>query len=310
MSGISTQRAFQRAQDQLGRGQVPQAIDTLAGLLGDDPEHADAHALLAICLVRRKRLHAARMEAEQALALDPDSVFSHQAAAVVASADRRFSQAEHHLAQALAIEPESVQVLELQARHYAYWGRMDQARDAVARALVLAPGHPDVLALEAEVALRAGDIATAGQSARAALAQDPEQLAALVALGHVALANGQADQAREHLSWALSLDPNDSGAIELLCALKARHSPLLGLWWRFQRFVATGSTTRMVALLLGFFLAYRTAYILLVDQGQQQFATPLQVAWLAFCAYTWVAPAMFRRMVERELSDVRLRPDF
>ena len=74
-------RLFNHAVAQLGRGQVDAAIETLARLLGQSPDDADAHALRALCLLRRKRLHAARLEAGTALSLEPDSVFAHRAMA-------------------------------------------------------------------------------------------------------------------------------------------------------------------------------------------------------------------------------------
>ena len=32
--------------------------------------------------------------------------------------------------------------------------------------------------------------------------------------------------------------------------------------------------------------------------------------WMGICVYSWVAPGMYRKMLERELATVRLRPDF
>jgi len=39
-------------------------------------------------------------------------------------------------------------------------------------------------------------------------------------------------------------------------------------------------------------------------------ARGLRVAWLGLCAYTWYAPAHFRRMLARALGTVRLDPRF
>jgi hypothetical protein len=36
----------------------------------------------------------------------------------------------------------------------------------------------------------------------------------------------------------------------------------------------------------------------------------LEWGWLAFCAYTWIAPGLFKRMLERDLGSVVLDPDF
>ncbi len=307
---MDTQRLLQLAQDQLNRGQAEAAIETLAMLLGFEPEHADAHALLALCLVRRKRLHAARLEAERSLELAPEELLPHLAAAAVAGADRRFSVAEEHLRQAQAIAPESG-LVELQlARHYRYWGKAEQAARHAARAVTLAPDDPDMLAEAGENALDRRDLDAAIDLAQQALERDPEHVDALVLLGRCELARGDAEAAREHAIWALQLEPTDAPALALLCGIKARESLWMGLWWRFQSFVGTGSGTRAILLLLGIFLAYQAATILVAHAGRQDIADALQVAWLAFAAYTWVAPSWFQRALRKEMDEVRLRPDF
>ena len=303
-------RLFNHAHDQLARGQVQDAIDTLANLLGSDPEHAPAHALLAICLVRRKRLHAARLEAERSLELDPEGVFPHLAAAAVAGADRRFPVAEGHLLTARALDPGSVDVEIQLARLYHFWGKSTQAAEHAAHAMTLAPDEPDALALSGEIAFAGGDVDTAATRAAEGLALDPEHVDSLVLLGQCDLSRGQTRQAREHAFWALQLDPTDPGALALLCAIKARESFWTGLWWRFQSFVSSGSGTRTILLLLGMFMVYRVTVILVVDAGREDIADVLRIAWLAFAAYTWIAPEWFNRALRKEMEQVQLRRDY
>jgi tetratricopeptide (TPR) repeat protein len=307
---MNSHRLLRHAQDQLARGQVEASIETLATLLGADPDHADAHGLLALCLVRRKRLHAARLEAERSVALDPEGVLPHLAAAAVASADRRFDVAESHLQAARSIDPESATVEIQLARLYLFWGRPKDAATHAAHAIALEPDDQDALALAGEVAFHRGEHAEAARYAQAALETDPEHVDSLVLLGHCELAAGNAAAAREHSLWALQLDPTDAGALELMCAIKARESFWLGLWWRFQTFLTSGSGTRTILLLLGMFLVYRVAEILLQDAGRQDIADTLRIAWLAFAAYTRVAPEWFRRTLRKEMDEVRLKPDF
>ena len=303
---MESRRLFNHAHDQLARGQVEAAIETLANLLGSDPEHAPAHALLAICLVRRKRLHAARLEAERSLELDPEGVFPHLAAAAVAGADRRFPVAEQHLQAARALDPGSADVEIQLARLYHFWGKASQAAEHAA----LAPDDPDALALSGEIAFARGDVGTAATLAAEGLALDPEHVDSLVLLGQCELSRGHGAQAREHAVWALQLDPTDEGALALLCAIKARESFWAGLWWRFQSFVSSGSGTRTILLLLGMFMAYRITVILAVDIGRENIADVLRIAWLAFAAYTWIAPEWFRRALRKEMEQVQLRRDY
>jgi tetratricopeptide (TPR) repeat protein len=301
---------LRRAGAQLARGQVDAAIETLAMLLGDEPDDADAHALLALCLARRKRLHAARMEAETSLQLDPENVFAHRAMALVLSFSRRFQEALKHLQAAQALAPDDALVeIDLAGLHLA-WQHVDAALPHAQRARELLPDSEEPLVMLARVAAEGGRRDQAEALAREALEIDPESVDALVIVGDAALAAGRVDDAREHAAWALQQDPEHAGALELICSIKARQSPWIGLWWRFQAFVTSGGGTRAVAILLGIFLSYKTGAIVLEEYGRPDAAQLLRYVWLGFCVYTWVAPEVFLRALRRELQQVRLRPDF
>ena len=82
-----------------------QAIESLTLALGEDVDNARAHALLAICLVDRRRLAAAQHEAQAALRLAPQHWFSHLAAGKVHYAQRRPAQAEEHFKAAVELAP-------------------------------------------------------------------------------------------------------------------------------------------------------------------------------------------------------------
>ena len=298
------------AQDQLERGQVLEAIETLASLLGEDPDDAQAHALLSICLVRRKRLHAAGLEAASALQLAPETAFPHIAAASVASASRRFEEAKQHLLTAASIDGDSALVERELARLHLYWGHVAEARQHAARSLELEPGSPDGLTLLGEISRADGEWQEAAMLAQQALEADPEHVDALVLLGTCELQAGRTAQAREHAVWALRLDADDAGARTLLCSIKARSNPLMGLWWRFQSMITSGGTTRAIMLLVGMYLVYRASLIMLADQGETRLTTLLSYLWLGFCMYTWVAPGMFARSLAKEMEEVRLRREF
>lgn len=301
---------FRHAQLMLERGQTEQAMDALTELLGDDPDDGDAHALLAICLVRRKRLHAARLEAQRAAELDPESVFAHLAMGGVLFARREFALAEQHLSSALELDPESDQPHAQLARLYDAWGKPDDAMAHALRACELAPASASNWALRGSLEHSAGNRVAALEHAVSALEIDPEHLDALVLAGHCELASGNAHSAHEHAVWALQIDPTDEGPLTLLGAIKARQSIFLGAWWRFQSFMTAGSSRRMLLLLVGIFLVYRIVLIALGNNGMDHLVTPLAIVWLGFCAYTWFAPTLFWKSVKREMESVTLRSDY
>ncbi|WP_190285605.1 tetratricopeptide repeat protein [Montanilutibacter psychrotolerans] len=310
MSDAHQAYQLELAEEQLDRGQVDTAIHSLTRLLGEDPEHAGAHALLALALLRNKRLYAAQTEARRALELEPELLMAQLAAAMIAIAQRRFRDAERQLHDARALYPDAPAVDDALARLYSAWGRDAEALDHNRRACELAPDDVHFLSLRSRLEFDRGNRDIAAQLARNALQLDPESVEALSVLGHCALAAGRPDDARAHAAWALQVDPTDSNALALLGSIKARQSWVLGVWWRFQSFLSAGSRTRTVLSLLGMYLAYRAALLALDDNGHPDWQMPLSALWLGFCVYTWVAPGLFWRSVRRELQQVRLRPGF
>lgn len=310
MSGAHTQRLLAHAEEMLQQGHVDQTIDVLTRILGEDPDEADAHALLALALIRRKRLHAAQLEADAAAALDPDSLTVHLAMAAILTVRRQFPQAEKELLIAAEMAPASGGVHAQLARLYRAWGRDRDAMANAIQACELQPGSASHWALRAGLEYASGNRELAREHAAAALETDPEHVEALIVLGHCDLAAGRTDAARSHAAWALQNDPTDEGALTLLCAIKARRSPALGLWWRFQNFLLAGSQQRTILLLVGMYLIYRVLLIAFEHNGYEGWLTWLSLAWLGFCAYTWVAPGIFWKSVNRELRTVSLSRDY
>jgi Flp pilus assembly protein TadD len=306
MSDPQMQRLMAHAHDLLERGQIDRAIDCLTNLLGEHPDESDAHALLAIALIRRKRLYAARLEADTAARLDPDSLHAHIALAAVLEAQRKFVEAERELSLAEQMAPESATVQAQLASLYRAWGRKRDAMDRAVRACELDPEDHEHQALRAWLEYEAGNRAAARAYAVSALEADPALIDALVVLGHCDLADGRVERAHEHAVWALQNDPTDERALTLLCAIKARRSPLLGLWWRFQNYLSAGSQRRTILLLVGAYLVYRVLGIALNDNGYDTWLPWLTSAWFGFCAYTWIAPSLFWKSVKHELESVSL----
>jgi hypothetical protein len=126
----------------------------------------------------------------------------------------------------------------------------------------------------------------------------------------VALALGDVEKARAHALAALKNDAMHGGAVLLLASCHARASFVLGLWWRWHAWMTSLGEQRQIFALVATFVAARLVVIGLGETGYEDAAQIVSWAWLAFCAYTWVGPTLFRRAVAKELADVRLRPGF
>lgn len=225
-------------------------------------------------------------------------------------ARREFVAAERHLLFAVELEPMDDSPHAQLARLYLAWGKEATAMEHAKQACELSPDTAGNWALVGLIEFSRGDRSAARLHGVQALELDPEHVDALVLVGHCDLSAGEAESAREHAVWALQSDPTDRGALTLLGAIKARRSPALGLWWRFQNFISAGSSRRSLLLLVGMYLTYRVVTIALADNGLQHLVMPLSIAWLAFCVYTWFAPSLFWKSVRREMETVVLRPDY
>jgi len=267
----------------------PQAAEeALKEALSLEPQSAPAHALLAMCLLSLRRLHAAEHEARLALGLAPDAALPHLVLGQILFARRRLRQAEEHLARAAVLDPDDPDHHRALASLLDFTGRRREGRAALAE----------------------GRLLQARARAQEALEQAPEHGEALVLMGNVLLRQGDVERAREHAHWAVRQDPTDRGALHLLASVKARSNPFLGLWWRWTAWMGTtGDGTEMLVVIVPFLL-YRVGEVALKNAGLANAAQLLQWVWMAIVAYTWFAPAIFRRMLQKELSEVRLKPGF
>ena len=85
---------IERARLLMAQERHPQAAEVLREALADDPEDAEAHALLSWCLVRAKDLPGAEAAAKSAIGLAPDSPFVHFTHALALFEGDRYDDAE------------------------------------------------------------------------------------------------------------------------------------------------------------------------------------------------------------------------
>jgi Flp pilus assembly protein TadD len=302
-----TDRELERAEHQRSIGQLDGAIDTLKRVLTREPDNGDAHALLAICLLGKRRLHAARIEGDMALTLAPESVLSHWVGAELAIAGRKFDAAEGHVERLLSASPQSAEFHRLKARLLSLTGRDRQRLPVLEQALACDPNDPETLAELADHHRVSGNLDEAERCAREALGISAENASALIALGHVMLARGDIGQARELALSALQADPENVGGLSLLTAIKARTSLFLGLWWRYATWGArVGPTKNIIVLLVAYFI-FRVLLIVTSEAGSDQASVAISVVWLAIVVYSFVGPTLFNRALKKELESVRLR---
>ncbi|HEU0034821.1 MAG TPA: tetratricopeptide repeat protein [Kofleriaceae bacterium] len=286
------------------------AIDLCRSALTIDPDHAQAHALLALALLGAKRLAGAEIESRLALTSDPDLALAHYAAASVLFARRKLDDAWAHCLIALQANTHDVDAHVLGASIRDLRGEPGAARELLEQALAIEPAHTDALVRFARLELDAHRYDLAARYADEALRTKPEDIGAHVIAGFVELVRGDDARAEEHARFALNQDSTDRSALHLWAAIKAHRSWTLGLWWRLNTWVSLRSERGQIAMLIGSFVVVQLAIILSGAVGLPMLERFLRWSWLGFCAYTWFAPELFKRWLANDLGKVTLDPDY
>ncbi|MEM7352079.1 MAG: tetratricopeptide repeat protein [Acidobacteriota bacterium] len=298
------------AQQQMQQGQLEGAVDSLRQVLSADPDDSDAHALLAMCLLDLRRLHAAEHESGMALALEPQSSLALYASGLVLAARRKFLPAEERFRQLLEQDPHNSAYYRSLAGIYQLTGRRAEALPLLEKALEIDPNDPDNLVDLGEAHLATGAVAVAEQRAQEALELLPEHHGALILMGRVLLHKDRLDEAREHAVWALRNDPTSRDALALMAQIKARSSLVLGLWWRYATWMGSLGDGRSILVLLAAYVLYRVGVITAEVMTHEGLANFITLLWLSIVAYTWFGPALFNQALRKELQTVTLGKDF
>ncbi|GAA1571460.1 hypothetical protein GCM10009789_26280 [Kribbella sancticallisti] len=202
-------------------------------------------------------------------------------------------------------------------------GELTDAETAYLNGLSLDPNDPDLLLGYAMVCLAAGQTEKASALVERAASHAPESAAVSSARAQIAFAQGRHKDMRKHSEKALSIDPEDPGARalhgtasfftgdprtgyrslasaaasnpndhdlrEAARAAKLINHPLLRPLRPMQRFNPLVVWIGAVAVIYG-----------LRAVGLGPLSTVVAFGWLGFCVYSWVAPPLVHRMINRK----------
>jgi len=303
-------RLISIAWNRIEQGNIDGAIDSLRQALSFDPDIAEAHAYLSLCLLNKKRLHAALNEAKMALVLNSELEIAIYALANTYIGQRKFKEAKIHINHLIDMNPNNSRYYLLNANLHQNLRKFDKILPMLEKALELEPESPDILSELSDYFLRKGDVVKAEKYAIESLQCQPENVAGLVSMGNVLIRRGQLNDARDHAIWALRQDPENNGALVLLAGIKARSNPLLGVWWRYSVWLSSMGSTRSILILLFAYVVYRIVTMASQDLGHQNIASIINYLWLAIVIYTFVGPTIFKNSVNKELESVSLSRDY
>lgn len=294
------------AQRAVRRGAYAAALRSLQDALTEDPNAAEAHATLSLCLSFLDRRYGALEEADRALALNPELAQAHVARgfSLLGFADAK--GAESCVDKALALDVNSIDALFLSCSIALQEREPRRLREAASRLLASAPWHHEGKWFMSRAASFEGKGAEAERLAREALNENPEDSHAHEALGWAFLVQGMPAQAAEAALDALRLSPDSRGAFSLLAAARLREQPLTGwlFWaavWLLRGSQRSVLTVMMVITAIYFFTSDVLRYL-----GLSTASNALEIAvWIVVIVWV-ITVQILGRVLDRELRGVRL----
>jgi tetratricopeptide (TPR) repeat protein len=293
----------------LAVGQQARAREIAAGLVARAPDDPSAHFVLSQVLAAVGDLEPAQAAADEVVRLAPDGDQGHAQRARVLLLRGRFATAERALVEALALDPSDPGTHLLRARLLWTCERNAPALDAVEAALRLDPDDPDAHQLRALLLLKTAprQWKVSEETARRALELDPDDANGHAVLGSVFLQAGRLPEAEERFRAALSIDPKNALALRGLAEALIAQSPLFRPILRLSLFLQGAGPGVQLATIAGVW-ALVSALLPLLQAAPPPWpaaAGPLQVGYLAFCAYTWFVTPVTRALLARRYPWLR-----
>lgn len=281
-----TGNAITLAEHYLDVGQPERALELLSRASADDA--AVVLTLRARALLDLERNQEAADTAQQGLADEPDDPELLMLLALAEWKLDHHAEAERAVLAALELAPDEPALLCVYAHVVASAGQLEKAQRLVERAARIEPERGYVARTRAEIAYLQGRDAEAqrhGLDALALEADDPQTHAILGAAG---AERGRARLAERHLRTSAELDPSVEHYAEAARAVAVATHPLMLPLWPIQRFGQVPVWLAGVGIVL---VGTRVA--------PAPVAGALVVLWLAFVAYSWIAPPLVERWVAR-----------
>jgi tetratricopeptide (TPR) repeat protein len=280
----------------------PEAQSELRRALVHEPNHASAHAFLALALLAQtiparsqaSRLEEALHESRRAVALQPDNVLGYTAFAWACLAARKSDDALRAAAQVLRLDPQSAQGWLLTSQGWFQKRDWSKALQAAEGGLRIDPRSVGLLNNRSYALIMLGRSPEAAGSTGQALSLDPQSDAAHTNRGWLALQQSDPSAALTHFREALRLDPlNEPARQGFLAALQSRN-PLYRFLVRFSLWMAR--FTRAEALVVVYGLASVSAVLGMAARiffPLYLLYLPWRFLYSCYVFFSWISDALF-----------------
>jgi tetratricopeptide (TPR) repeat protein len=284
-----TEARLQMAGHWLQIGHPERTLDELQGLWGDAAVDFRAY------LFRGAALHALDRNAEaidvlkDGLALHGPFLPMLQVLGSSLRSEGRLPEAEAAFLQGLSLDPNDPDLLIGYARVCLTAGQAQKASALVERAASYAPESAAVSAARAQVAFALGNDRDMHRHSTEALSHDPEDPGARALHGTSSMLTGDSRSGYSSLASAAASQPGDPDLRAAARQAKLMNHPLMLPLRPFQRVNPLVVWIGAVAIIYGLRAA-----------GLAPLSFAFAMVWLAFCVYSWVAPPLVRRWINRK----------
>jgi Tfp pilus assembly protein PilF len=308
MARINHRRMLHSAETLLAAGNAHSALKSVHEILAQDPNQENALDLMARAYAQMGKWEEAHKAIKALQEAQPSSLRGQFLN--MAFADRGKSCGRKTLNAAkevLQLDPQNAAAHYLTAVSHDNLGEYNYAEKSYRTTLVLEPDSAEYLASFSSFLSKTNRKQEALALMQRAMALDPDNSEVLIASGTEDLRQGNIKAAKDKALWVLQTDANDRSALQLLVSVKTKQNPIMGIWWFWasllERMDRSGRVFLVLALYFGFHLFINT----LLLEFPHNIRLAIVFSWVAFCILTWVGPWVFRRTIEKELKQVRVK---
>jgi len=290
---------LERAMVLIQQNRWDMAQKELEQALAQDPEDAQAHAMLSHCYLQNSddtpaKLQRATHEAEEAIRCDAGYPGAHAALARVMLRRNRFPEARTAAAEAIRLRPDESDFYVLAAAVEYAQSKWQDALNLSELALQLDPQDTDANNLRAMALVKLGRRAEAGSTIDETLRRNPDDDNSHANKGWSLLEAGQPDEAMKHFKEALRLNPESEWARQgMVEALKAR-SIFYRLMLKYFMWMSRFTPQMQFIIMIGAYaLSQMVANYAASHPQHALYASIFLNCYFAFVIMSWTATPLF-----------------
>ncbi len=286
---------IQRARLLIEQNRPKQAEELLRQALAMSPDLANAHSLLAICLLQEEnRLEEATEEAEQGIHFAPDDEFAFYVHALVLNKRNRIDESIQSVRQAITIDPSTATFHGLLAQLCARKNKWKEVLESAETGLQYDPEDESCRALRSVALERLGRVEDALDEANRSIEKNPESAFAHASRGHALLNANRHKEAQIAFREALRLEPsNEFARSGMIQSLNANN-------FFFRKFLAAMSWLSRLSpqvqfgIVIGMWLGINAlnSYSAL-NPWIRPYVLPITLLYILFALMTWIANPLF-----------------